>query len=101
MGWTSRPKIKKYRAAGEPLTALAVVTTLLYEPKYLMVWNKPTHPTVLTNMSLATIRGYSGARAIRLAEITPEWIEADALKAEIAREEAAEAEQQTTQGKAA
>ena len=80
MTWSSRKKIRKYRA-GIRIYGIYELITALRDERYVFVRGKPYHPAVLRNWSLASLEGVCRHGDARIAEFTPEWIEAETVKA--------------------
>lgn len=91
MSWNTRPRIRKYRQ-GERLDSLiAAVVAITLSDQYLFVRGKPYHPAVARNWSITQLNCLVRGGVAYIAELTPEWLQAEADKAEIAAEAAAEA----------
>lgn len=87
MSWGRSTKIRKYREGKAFADAIDMILALR-RGRYVFVRGKPYHPTVLRNWSLASLEGACHFGMAAVAELTPEWIAAEELKTEVAREEA-------------
>jgi hypothetical protein len=88
MSWGNVKKIRKYRPGATIDNIISMISAISYERKYVFIRGKPYNAEFLRNWSLASLEiacNYGGAF---VAELTPEWVVAEAEKAEIAREKA-------------
>lgn len=85
MAWGSAKKIRKYRPGAKMLGIFDLISAF-NQGRYVFVNGKPYHPAVLRNWSLASLEAICRGNRTFVAELTPEWIEAEETKAEIARE---------------
>lgn len=88
MTWGSAKKIRKYREGARILSIYEMIPVLLAN-RYVIVRGKPYHPAVLRNWSLISLMDICRYNQAHVAELTPEWIAAEEMRIEIAREEAA------------
>jgi hypothetical protein len=88
MAWGKTTKIRKYREGVRILGIYEMIPVLLAN-RYIIVRGKPYHPAVLRNWSLGSLTRICHYDQAHVAELTPEWIAAEEMRAEIAREEAA------------
>jgi hypothetical protein len=89
--WSSRKKVRKYRA-GIRILGIYELMAVLNAGRYVFVRGKSYHPAVLRNWSLASLEGVCRYGDTRVAELTPEWIDAESVKAMMAREKATDEE---------
>jgi hypothetical protein len=84
MSWGKSRKLRKYRA-GERLNSLVALVLIINDGRYIIVNGRPYHPAVLRNWSLASLDGTMRRGRMYLAELTPEWIEDQEMRAELAK----------------
>jgi hypothetical protein len=77
--WGSSKKIRKY-CEGIRILGIVEMIAVLAAGRYVFVRGKPYHPAVLRNWSLASLEAACRYGA-RVAELTPEWIEDEEMKA--------------------
>lgn len=86
MSWGRPTRVRKYRPGAQMLGIFDLISAF-NQGRYVFVRGKAYHPAVLRNWSLASLEGICRYGGARVAEITPEWMAAEAEKAEIAQEE--------------
>lgn len=79
MTWGSAKKTRKYRE-GVRIESIYEMIGALHSDHYVFVRGKAFHPAVLRNWSLASLEGACRYGNARIAELTPEWIDAEACK---------------------
>lgn len=86
MTWGGAKKIRKYRE-GARVGSIFDMIAALHTDRYVFVRGKAYHPAVLRNWSLISLEAACRYGA-RIAELTPAWIETEAVKAMEAAEKA-------------
>ncbi len=79
MTWGNSRRIKKYHP-GIRILGIFEMIAALHHGRYVFVRGKAYHPAVLRNWSLASLEGVSRHGDARIAELTPEWIDAEAAR---------------------